>query len=82
MPMGGGGGQLDLARIETRTMIPVYRVPGWTGTITGLRIGFANSGPGKVVTKSFHTACDTRHPINNPNFIRRLRHAGAGANHS
>lgn len=56
--------------VETRTMIPVYRVAGWTGTITGIRIGFANPGPAKVVIKSFHTACDTRHPINNPNFIR------------
>ncbi len=70
LPMGGGGGQMNLARVETRTMIPVYRVPGWTGTITGLRIAFANPGPAKVVIKSFHTACDTRHPINNPNFIR------------
>jgi hypothetical protein len=70
MPMGGGGGQLNLARVETRTMIPVYRVPGWTGTITGLRLGFDNPGPAKVVIKSCHTACDTRHSINNPNFIR------------
>jgi len=70
LPMGGGGGQMNLARVETRTMIPVYRVPGWAGTITGVRIGFANSGPAKVVIKSFHTACDSRHPINNPNFIR------------
>ena len=70
MPMGGGAGQMNLARVETRTMIPVYRVPGWTGTITGLRIGFDNPGPAKVVIKSFHSACDTRHPINNPNFIR------------
>jgi hypothetical protein len=57
-------------RGETRTMIPVYRVPSWTGTITGLRIGFDNPGPAKVVIKSVHTACDTRHSINNPNFIR------------
>lgn len=63
-------GQLDLARIETRTMIPVYRLPAWQGTITGLRIGFDNPGSAKVVIKSFHTACDTRHSINNPNFIR------------
>ena len=63
-------GQLDLARTETRTMIPVYRLPAWQGTITGLRIGFDNPGPAKVVIKSFHTACDTRHSINNPNFIR------------
>jgi len=70
MPTGGNAGQMNLARVEMRTMIPVYRVPGWTGTITGLRIGFDNPGPAKVVIKSFHTACDTRHPINNPNFIR------------
>jgi hypothetical protein len=72
LPMGGNGGRLDLERVETRTMIPVFRLPGWTGTITGLRIGFDNPGPAKVVIKSFHTACDTRHSINNPNFIRGL----------
>jgi hypothetical protein len=70
LPMGGNGGKLDLSQIETRTMIPVYRLASWTGTITGLRIGFDNPGPAKVVIKSFHTACDTRHSINNPNFIR------------
>ena len=70
MPMGGNGGQLDLKRAETRTMIPVYRLPGWRGIITSVRIGFDNPGPAKVVIKSLHTACDTRHPINNPNFIR------------
>jgi hypothetical protein len=63
-------GRIDPGRVETRTMIPVYRVPGWTGTITGLRIAFDNPGLANVVIKSFHTACDTRHPINNPNFIR------------
>ena len=57
-------------RGETRTMIPVYRLPTWTGTITGLRLGFDNAGPARVVIKSFHTACDSRHTINNPNFIR------------
>ena len=70
MPMGGGEGQMDLARAETRTMIPVYRTPGWSGTITGLRLCFANGSPARVVIKSFHTACDTRHSINNPNFVR------------
>jgi hypothetical protein len=70
MPMGGGGGKLDTSRGETRTMIPVYRVPGWTGTITQFRIGFDNPGPAKIVIKSFHTAPDTRHNINNLNFIR------------
>jgi len=70
MPMGGGGGKLDTDVIETRTMIPVYRLAGWKGTITGVRIGFDNAGPARVVIKSFHTACDTRHNINNSNFIR------------
>jgi hypothetical protein len=51
-------------------MIPVYRLAGWQGTITRLRIGFDNPGPAKVVIKSFHTACDSRHNINNANFIR------------
>lgn len=57
---------------ETRTMLPLYRLPAWTGTITGLRLGFANPGPAKVIIKSLHTACDTRHTINNPNFIRAV----------
>lgn len=70
LPMGGNAGKLDLTRIETRTMIPVYRLRTWTGAITGLRICFENPGPAKVVIKSFHTACDSRHTINNPNFIR------------
>jgi len=59
---------------ETRTMIPVYRIPTWQGTITGLRIQFANVGPARLVVKSIHTACDTRQTINNPNFIRGCRH--------
>lgn len=70
MPMGGGAGKLNTDLVETRTMIPVYRLPTWQGTITGLRIGFDNAGPAKLVIKSFHTACDTRHNINNSNFIR------------
>jgi hypothetical protein len=70
MPMGGGGGKLDTAVIESRTMIPVYRLAGWKGTITGARIAVDNPGPAKLVIKSFHTACDTRHNINNSNFIR------------
>ena len=70
MPMGGGGGKLDQVAGETRTMIPVYRVPGWQGTITRLRLRFDNPAAAKVVIKSFHTACDTRHTVNNPNLIR------------
>jgi hypothetical protein len=70
LPMGGGGGRLETDVIETRTMIPMYRLAGWKGTITGVRIGFGNTGAARVTIKSFHTACDTRHNINNPNFIR------------
>jgi hypothetical protein len=55
---------------ETRTMIRMYGARGWAGTITGLRIGFANKAAAKVTIKSFHTASDTRHNINNLNFIR------------
>jgi len=55
---------------ETRTMICVYGLPGWKGTITALRINFDNPDPARVVIKSFHTACDTRHNINNSNSIR------------
>lgn len=70
MPMGGGGGKLNTAVGEMRTMIPVSKMPGWKGTITGVRIHFDNAGPAKLVIKSFHTACDTRITVNNLNFIR------------
>lgn len=69
-PADDGGVKPDTGVTEMRTMIPVYRLPEWKGTITSLRIGFDNSGPARVVIKSFHTACDTRHNINNANFIR------------
>jgi len=46
------------------------RVVKIEGTITQFRINFDNSGPAKVVIKSFHTAPDTRHNVNNLNFIR------------
>jgi hypothetical protein len=65
-----GDGSLNTDVVESRTMIPVHRVPGWDGTITGLRIAFGNLRPAQVVVKSFHTACDTRHSVNNLNFIR------------
>ncbi len=63
-------GPLNTQIGETRTMIPVYRVATWKGTITGVRICFDNAGPAQVVIKSFHTACDTRHNINNTNWLR------------
>ena len=71
LPMGPQRAvELNTSVGETRTMIPVYRIPGWQGTITGLRLQFDNPTPATVVIKSFHTACDTRHSINNTGFIR------------
>ena len=51
-------------------MIPVYRIPD--GRARSRACGSASTirRPAKVVIKSFHTACDTRHNINNSNFIR------------
>jgi len=70
-PMGPkSADELVASTIETRTMIPVYRIPTWKGAVTGLRICFDNQPGAIVVIKSFHTACDTRHNINNSNFIR------------
>ena len=70
-PMGPkSANELAAAVVETRTMIPVYRIPGWKGTITGLRIHLDNAGEASLIIKSFHTACDTRHNINNSNFTR------------
>lgn len=73
LPMGGNGGKLVSSSAETRTMIPMYRLGNWKGTITGLRIAFDNAGPAHVLIKSFHTACDTRITVNNRNFIRGCR---------
>lgn len=70
-PMGPkSAGEMITSVVETRTMIPVYRIPEWKGVITGFRIHFDNPAAAKIVIKSFHTACDTRHDINNSNFIR------------
>jgi hypothetical protein len=58
--------------VETRTMIAAYRHPKWSGTITGLRIVLEHvpQGAGASVTiKSFHTAFDSRHNVNNFNFV-------------
>ncbi len=66
-------------RGESRTMIPMYRHANWSGTITGLRIGFqlpaanarsTTADHPQIVIKSFHTSSDTRHNVNDSNFIR------------
>jgi hypothetical protein len=68
MPMGGG--PIDTSIAEARTMITTYIHPQWQGTITGLRFGFDNPGPAQLIIKSVHTAYDTRHNINNSNYVR------------
>lgn len=53
------------------TMIPVFRSPLWTGKITKLGINFGNkSDKAKVGIQALFTQYDTRHNINNQNFIR------------
>jgi len=63
-------GSLDSIVPLARTMIPVYCIPSWDGIITGFRINFGNTEPLKIVVKSFHVAYDSRHSVNNLNFIR------------
>ncbi|MGQ9607788.1 MAG: glycosyl hydrolase family 65 protein [bacterium] len=53
------------------TMIPVFRSPLWNGKITKLGINFGNkSDKAKVGIQALFTQYDTRHNINNQNFIR------------
>jgi len=54
---------------EARTMMTMYTLSKWKAPITRLRISFANPAPAKVTIKSFHTAYDSRHNINNTNFV-------------
>lgn len=63
-------GTVNPTAVETRTMLALYRHPEWKGTITRLRLSFGNRGPAAVVFKSIHTTVDTRHNVNNLNFIR------------
>jgi hypothetical protein len=51
------------------TMIPIYRHPGWGGTLTRLRITLDHASGSEIVLKSVITACDSRHPINNAIYI-------------
>ena len=57
----GGDGPVDLARGETRSMLPMYRLPAWKGAITGLRIGFDNPGPARSsLSRSIRPAIPAR----------------------
>jgi len=52
------------------TMIPVYKSKTWKGKITRLGINFDNPVGAKVGIQALFTQYDTRHNINNQNFIR------------
>ncbi|HWQ90337.1 MAG TPA: hypothetical protein VN673_01605, partial [Clostridia bacterium] len=54
----------------TYTMIPVYRHPSWTGEVSQVRIGLGNASAGRVVVQALFSQYDTRHNINEQNFIR------------
>ncbi len=52
------------------TMIPVFKSAEWRGKITRLAIHFDNPAGAKVGVQALFTQYDTRHNINNQNFIR------------
>ena len=53
------------------TMIPVFKSPAWKGRITGLGINFDNPPSDATAgIQALFTQYDTRHNINNQNFIR------------
>lgn len=49
--------------------IPIHEITKAEGKITRLRIGFGNPVPGKVTMLRVFSAVDTRHSINNPNYL-------------
>ncbi len=52
------------------TMIPLYKRPSWGGTLTRLRLTFAETGGAEIVLKSVITSVDSRHPINNAVYLQ------------
>lgn len=52
------------------TMIPVYKSSAWRGRIARLEIHFENAAHASVTIQSFFTQYDTRHTINQQNFVR------------
>jgi hypothetical protein len=49
--------------------VPIHTVTRGEGSITRLRIGFGNTEPGEVAILRFFTSVDTRHNVNNANFV-------------
>ncbi len=52
------------------TMIPVFQSPAWKGRITRLGINFDNAAAATAGIQALFTQYDTRHTINNQNFLR------------
>ncbi|PWU16553.1 MAG: hypothetical protein C5B50_13230 [Verrucomicrobia bacterium] len=52
------------------TMVPMYRHPQWTGEVAQIRIALGNPSPGNLILRALFSQYDTRHNINNQNFIR------------
>ena len=54
----------------TIAMVPFYRHPAWTGEVAQLGLGMEGAPVGETLhIHSIFTQFDTRHNINNPNFI-------------
>jgi hypothetical protein len=51
------------------TMIAAHRHPLWAGRITRLRVNFGNPAPARISFRALHTAIDSRHPVNNPQWL-------------
>ena len=49
--------------------IPIHAITKVEGKITRFRIGFGNASPGKVHLMRVFSAVDSRHTINNPNYL-------------
>jgi hypothetical protein len=49
--------------------IPIHEITEAQGKLTRVRIGFGNPAPGKVTLLRVFTAVDSRHTINNPNYL-------------
>lgn len=61
----------DGGRAITHEMLPLFRHPAWKGSVTRLRLNFGNTAPGaEVVIQALFSQYDTRHNINNFDYIR------------
>ncbi len=49
--------------------VPIAEVTRGEGAITRLRIGFGNAGPGRVTIQRVFSAVDSRHSVNNANYL-------------